>query len=32
MMDLLYVALIGLCVALARALVRFCDRIVTRDS
>lgn len=32
MTDLLYVVLATVCVVLVRALVRFCDRIVTRDS
>lgn len=32
MTDLLYVALIVVCVALSRALVSFCERIVSRDS
>lgn len=32
MTDLLYFLLAALCVALVRALVRFCDRIVARDS
>jgi len=30
--DLIYVGLIALCVLIARALVHFCDRIVTRDT
>jgi hypothetical protein len=30
--DLLYLALIVLCIALSRALVSFCERIVSRDS